>query len=80
MSTGLPWKLYLALEGEPRQLIEAFATLREAALAFADLVGARDGMMTFTVAIDVGRTVSLGQMIRFAHGSRHTPYVIELAE
>lgn len=53
MSTGRAWKLYLALEGEPRQLIDAFATFREAAGAFAEIVGIAGQKVPFRVTIDI---------------------------
>lgn len=80
MSAGLPWKLYLAPEGEPRQLIDAFATLREASRALADVVGVAGEKLPFRVTVYVGSQVSIAPTTRFFYEGKATPYVIDLVE
>lgn len=80
MSTGLPWKLYLALEGEPRQLVDAFQTLREACNALAEIAGVGGGKMQFAVNVDTRPTSINAVTARFVHTERPTPYIIELFE
>lgn len=75
MTSGKPWKLYAALEGQPRQLLGAFDTLKEAAVAFREIEGNRSDTMHFVVRISVtanptGRFVPVSAM----------PYVIEFFE
>ncbi len=80
MSTGLPWKLYLALEGEPLQLVYAFPTLREACKALAEIGGIAGSKMQFAVNVDTRPTSINAVTARFVHTARPTPYVIELFE
>lgn len=80
MRAGLPWKLYLVLEGEPRQLIDAFATLKEASRAFADVVGVAGEKLPFRVTVYVGSSGSLTPTTRFIYEGKATPYVIDLVE
>lgn len=76
MTSGKPWKLYAAIEGQPRQLLDAFDTLHEAASAFRDIEGGRSSKLQFTVRVnlDGGRTA------RFENSTKAGPYVIELFE
>jgi hypothetical protein len=80
VSTGLPWKLYLAIEGEPRQLVDAFQTLREACSALAEIGGVAGGKMQFAVNVDTRPTSINAVTARFVHTARPTPYIIELFE
>lgn len=80
MSAGLPWKLYLALEGEPRQLIDAFSTLTEASRAFAEIIGISGQKVAFRVTIDIGSQPSTAPTARFQFEGKTTPYVIDLVE
>lgn len=80
MSAGLLWKLYLAPEGEPRQLIDAFATLKEASRAFADIVGVAGGKLPFRVTVDVRSQAPVAPKVRFQFEGKATPYVIDLVE
>lgn len=72
------WKLYLALEGEPRQFIESFTTLKAAGLALRDVAGVKADRLALSVVLDVGQASR--SSTRFVCTNHVSPYVIELAE
>lgn len=78
MTEGLPWKLYRAVEGEPRQLLDAFPTLKAASIELAEVVGAKADRLALLATVDLGK--SSGQPTRFVCANHKYPYVIELFE
>lgn len=76
MTSGKPWKLYAAPEGQPRQLIGAFDTLKEAASEFRDIEGGRSGKLAFTVRVNLDGAPTA----RFENSTKASPYIIELFE